>query len=85
MVEVSVADNGPGIPPELIDRLLEPFTKRRQNPFTTDKGWGLGLSITRSLVEIQGGHIHIDSAPGEGTKVTFTLPVAAADMARKAV
>lgn len=85
MVEVSVADTGPGIPPELVDRLLEPFTKRRQNPFTTDKGWGLGLSITRSLVELQGGQIRIDGTPGQGTTVTFTLPVAAAFSERKAV
>ena len=72
----SVADNGPGIPPDLIDRLLEPFAKRNQNPFTTEKGWGLGLSISKSLIEMQGGTIGIESVPGAGTKVTFTLPLA---------
>jgi PAS domain S-box-containing protein len=77
MVEASVADNGPGIPPELVDRLLEPFAKRNQNPFTAEKGWGLGLSISKSLIEMQGGEIRIDSTLGAGTKVTFTLPVAA--------
>ena len=60
----------------MIDRLLEPFAKRNQNPFTTEKGWGLGLSISKSLVEMQGGEIRIDSVVGEGTTVTFTLPVA---------
>lgn len=75
-VAVSVADDGPGIDARLIDRLLEPFSKRNQNPFTTEKGWGLGLSISKSLVEMQGGKIHIDSVVGEGTTVTFTLPVA---------
>ncbi|HBC09123.1 MAG TPA: hypothetical protein DC046_16300 [Rhodospirillaceae bacterium] len=75
-VAVSVADNGPGIDARLIDRLLEPFAKRNQNPFTAEKGWGLGLSISKSLVEMQGGKIRIDSVVGEGTTVTFTLPVA---------
>lgn len=75
-VAVSVADNGPGIDARLIDRLLEPFSKRNQNPFTTEKGWGLGLSISKSLVEMQGGKIRIDSVVGEGTTVTFTLPLA---------
>lgn len=76
MVVASVADTGPGIPPDLIDRLLEPFAKRTKNPFTTEKGWGLGLSISKSLIEMQGGTIGIESAPGAGTKVTFTLPLA---------
>ncbi|MEQ9558197.1 MAG: ATP-binding protein [Rhodospirillales bacterium] len=76
MAAVTVADTGPGIDADLIDRLLEPFATRNQNPFTTEKGWGLGLSITKSLVEQLGGAIRIDSAPGNGTRVTFTLPLA---------
>ncbi len=76
MVVASVADNGPGIPPDLADRLLEPFAKRTKDPFTTEKGWGLGLSISKSLIEMQGGTIGIESVPGVGTKVSFTLPLA---------
>ena len=76
MIVASVADNGPGIPPDLIDRLLEPFSKRTKDPFTTEKGWGLGLSISKSLIEMQGGTIGIESVPGTGTTVTFTLPLA---------
>ncbi|MEQ9362543.1 MAG: ATP-binding protein, partial [Rhodospirillales bacterium] len=76
MVAVTVADTGPGIDAALIDRLLEPFSTRNQNPFTTEKGWGLGLSITKSLVEQLGGEIRIDSTLGQGTMVTFTLPLA---------
>jgi PAS domain S-box-containing protein len=76
MVAVTVADTGPGIDAVLIDRLLEPFATGNQNPFTTDKGWGLGLSITKSLIEQQGGEIRIDSVLGEGTRVIFTLPLA---------
>ncbi|MEQ8230032.1 MAG: ATP-binding protein [Rhodospirillales bacterium] len=81
-IEVSIADTGPGIAPELVARLLEPFSKVQQNPFTTEKGWGLGLSITKSLVEMNGGEISIDSELGNGTKVTFSLPVAAAKAAQ---
>tara|TARA_R110002072_G_scaffold175652_1_gene331578 strand:- start:2117 stop:3826 length:1710 start_codon:yes stop_codon:yes gene_type:complete len=76
MAAVTVADTGPGIDAALIDRLLEPFSTRNQNPFTTEKGWGLGLSITKSLVEQLGGDIRIDSTLGQGTRVTFTLPLA---------
>ena len=76
VVAASVADNGPGIPPDLADRLLEPFAKRTKDPFTTEKGWGLGLSISKSLIEMQGGTIGIESVPGAGTTVTFTLPLA---------
>ena len=76
MVAVTVADTGPGIAADLIDRLLEPFSTGNQNPFTTEKGWGLGLSITKSLVEQLGGEIRIDSTLGNGTTVTFTLPLA---------
>lgn len=76
MIAVMVTDTGPGIDAALIDRLLEPFSTRNQNPFTTEKGWGLGLSITKSLVEQLGGTIRINSALGQGTTVTFTLPLA---------
>ncbi|MAY68750.1 MAG: hypothetical protein CMM77_16690 [Rhodospirillaceae bacterium] len=75
-IAVTVTDTGPGIDAALIDRLLEPFSTGTQNPFTTEKGWGLGLSITKSLIEQQGGTIRIDSAEGEGTTVIFTLPLA---------
>ena len=84
-VAVSVSDTGPGIEPHLIERLLEPFSKRTKNPFTAEKGWGLGLSISKSLIEMQGGKITIDSVPGGGTTVTFTLPVAVRTDAASAV
>lgn len=76
MVEVAISDNGPGIEAALIERLLEPFSKHNKNPFTTEKGWGLGLSISKSLIEQQGGKIRIDSTLGQGTTVTFTLLLA---------
>ncbi|PIW29450.1 MAG: hypothetical protein COW30_05020 [Rhodospirillales bacterium CG15_BIG_FIL_POST_REV_8_21_14_020_66_15] len=85
VVAVAIADTGLGIDPDVIGRLLEPFSKSSQNPFTTEKGWGLGLSISKSLIELQGGEIRIASAPGQGTTVTFTLPVAARPEAVRAV
>ena len=70
-VEVSVRDDGPGIDPELLPRVFDRFAKEAGSA-----GSGLGLAICRDLVEAQGGKISIDSDPGRGTTVRFTLPVA---------
>ncbi len=67
-VEVRIADDGTGMPPDVLARVFEPFRT------TKARGTGLGLSISKSIVEAHGGSIRIDSAPGEGTTVTFTLP-----------
>ncbi|MBI5445570.1 MAG: PAS domain S-box protein, partial [Deltaproteobacteria bacterium] len=71
---VSVSDQGPGIVPEDLPRLFERFfrtTLGRQAD-----GIGLGLHITKTLVECQGGRLWVDSRPGEGTTFTLTLPLA---------
>jgi len=70
-VRVVLADNGPGIPPEDIDRVFEPF-------FTTKRpgeGTGLGLAICQRLLEEQGGTIGVESRQGEGARFTVTLPL----------
>mgnify|MGYP001453119846 CR=1 FL=1 len=67
----TIADNGPGIPPEAIARIFDRY-------FTTKKpgeGTGLGLFVTKSLVEDMGGHIAVTSRSGGGTTFTVTLPV----------
>ncbi len=72
MVELSVADDGPGISPEVQQRMFEPF-------YTTKKegeGTGLGLYICRSIVSDHGGQIWVESMPGEGTTFHIRLPVA---------
>jgi signal transduction histidine kinase len=69
-VRVKVADDGPGIPTDILPRIFDPF-------FTTKdvgEGSGLGLSIVHGIVERHGGHIAVDSAPGRGTTFTLTFP-----------
>jgi signal transduction histidine kinase len=69
-VEIRVADQGPGIPPFLIDRVFQPF-------FTTKRtGTGLGLAIVKNLVELHGGSVSLESEPGRGTTVRIDLPCA---------
>jgi len=67
MVQISVQDSGPGIHPEILKNLFKPFTTTKQN------GMGVGLSISRTIVEAHGGKIWADSTPGEGTTFHFTL------------
>jgi two-component system, NtrC family, sensor kinase len=69
---VEVADTGPGIPREYLERIFEPF-------FTTNapgRGTGLGLSIARDLVRKQGGSLSVASEPERGTRFTVRLPLA---------
>ncbi|MFP2913425.1 ATP-binding protein, partial [Pyxidicoccus sp. 3LFB2] len=74
-VRFSVADTGPGIPPEvqphIFDRYWHAAQKRRE-------GHGLGLSIAKGIVEGHGGHIRLESHPGAGSTFSFTLPLASA-------
>lgn len=71
-----IADRGPGIPPELKERIFGRFENHRRG--SQHRGAGLGLSIVRSLMELHGGSVTIDSAPGQGTVVTCAFPVHAA-------
>jgi PAS domain S-box-containing protein len=67
---IEVRDRGPGIPPEVRDRVFEPF-------FTTrTSGTGLGLAIVKRLVELQEGTVILDDRPGGGTTARVTLPIA---------
>ena len=71
--EVRVVDHGPGIPSEERERVFEAFVRGEQGSAT---GSGLGLSISRAIVESHGGRIWIEGTPGGGTTVVFRLPVA---------
>jgi two-component system sensor kinase FixL len=68
MVEIQVADNGPGFPPDFIDPFL-PFTSQKT------EGLGIGLSLCRSIVEAHGGRLWLNRDV-RGAEVRFTLPVA---------
>jgi PAS domain S-box-containing protein len=70
----SVADTGPGIQPELVTRLFDPYWS---GPGSAGGGVGLGLYIARGIVERHGGRIDVDSTPGAGTRFSFTIPTTA--------
>jgi PAS domain S-box-containing protein len=69
-VEIMVEDNGVGIPAEILPRLFQPFV-RADNVST--KGTGLGLNITRQIVELHGGEISVESATGQGSRFYVRL------------
>jgi len=74
MLALSVADTGRGIPPENLDKVFNPFFS------TKDQGAGLGLAMTKKIVEEAGGRVLLESTPGQGTTVTLLLaPVLAAE------
>jgi signal transduction histidine kinase len=70
-VSFGVRDHGPGIPPELQDRIFEPF--ERFDPHS-GLGTGLGLPVSRRLAEVLGGHLTVRSAAGEGATFELALP-----------
>jgi signal transduction histidine kinase len=71
-LEMEIADTGIGIPPEIKDKIFEPL-------FTTKaKGIGLGLAVSKSIVDRHGGYIEVESKVGEGTTFNIKLPAKAA-------
>jgi signal transduction histidine kinase len=71
---LSVADNGPGLPPAQVEDCFEAFTQG-QSPLTRQAGGlGLGLAIVRTVAELHGGAVLCESRPGVGTTVTIALP-----------
>ena len=67
LVEFAVADSGPGIDPDVADRIFEPFVTTKRS------GMGIGLSICRSIIESHGGRLEFDRIRG-GALFRFTLP-----------
>jgi signal transduction histidine kinase len=71
-VAIEVADDGPGMASDVVERVFDPF-------FTTKaQGSGLGLAIVRKIVHAHDGRIDLRSAPGRGTTISVTLPLGSA-------
>jgi signal transduction histidine kinase len=67
-VELAVEDRGPGLPPEMRERLFHPFATGRRG------GVGLGLSLAHRIVTLHGGRIRLEDRPGGGTRALLTFP-----------
>jgi two-component system, NtrC family, sensor kinase len=72
---ISIADNGPGIPPEVLKQIFDPFFTTRE----VGQGMGLGLYIVQEIVQDLNGSIAVDSEPGRGTRFELALPCALPD------
>jgi signal transduction histidine kinase len=70
-VVLTVRDDGSGIPPDVMPKIFEPFVTTKEN----GHGTGLGLAVSRGIIERHNGKISIESELGKGTTVTITLPV----------
>lgn len=79
---VRVSDTGPGIPPEDVERIFEPFYQTDQRREHTGASSGLGLSISKALIQRHGGRIWLASEFGRGTSFFFDLPLAPAQLPR---
>ena len=72
-IEVRIRDNGTGMPPEVIEKIFNPFFTTKP----TDQGTGLGLSISSDIIRRHGGNIQVESEPGAFTEMIVTLPLEA--------
>jgi two-component system NtrC family sensor kinase len=77
MVELQVRDDGIGIPPEILPQIFDPFTTTKE----VGKGVGLGLAVSKGIVDAHGGHIDVSSELGVGTTFRIYLPLATAQPA----
>lgn len=76
IMRISIADTGVGIAPEDTARLFDKYEQARSRATRSEKGTGLGLYITRQLVELHGGEISVESKLGQGSTFSFTMPIA---------
>ena len=74
-IELRVSDSGIGIAPDRLDAIFRPFEQAEANTSTRYGGTGLGLSISRSMAEMLGGSLMVESTPGLGSTFTFRVPV----------
>jgi len=72
--EISIGDNGAGIPHEKLQKIFDPFYTTRTADARGQGGTGLGLALCRRIIEAHGGRIRVESEPGKGTTFTLKLP-----------
>jgi two-component system sensor kinase FixL len=73
MIEISIADRGPGLPDEVREKLFQPFVTTKSN------GMGIGLSVCHAIIQTHGGRLWAEDNPGGGTVFRFTVRNAALD------
>jgi signal transduction histidine kinase len=73
-LQVSIVDTGPGIPPQEASKIFDEFYQMSRPGREKSKGVGLGLAISKKLVEMHGGKIRVDSFVGRGSRFSFTVP-----------
>jgi signal transduction histidine kinase len=73
-VHVSVVDDGVGMTEEQLEIAMLPFQQVDREPYRRHEGTGLGLPLVKALIELHGGRLEIDSAPGRGTRATLVFP-----------
>lgn len=74
-IHVEITDTGPGIPPELIKKIFNPFFSTRSGETGGEEGSGLGLFISKNIVDDMKGELRVESSPGKGAKFAIVLPV----------
>jgi signal transduction histidine kinase/DNA-binding response OmpR family regulator len=75
MIKTSVIDNGYGMKPEFLKKIFVPFTREQSTTINKIQGTGLGMAITKSLVDLMGGTITVESEYGKGSRFDVTIPL----------
>ena len=84
VVEIAVSDTGSGIAPEDQDLIFEEFGQARNDAGKRHEGTGLGLPLSRRLIELHGGRLWVESVVGRGSTFRFTLPAGPRACTRRA-
>jgi two-component system sensor histidine kinase ChiS len=82
-LEITVADTGIGVPADKLERIFESFEQGDGSIAREYGGAGLGLAVTKQLVQLHGGNIRVESTPGIGSQFSFTLPLSKSQVERK--